>query len=212
MGALQLSWVHRGGAWSRCPPEQGPRPVVAAARRGDHAQGFTCGGKGGASVEGCLLHDPQELLLVDLAVAVPVRLVDHLLQLLVRHVLAELLGHPLEVRERDLARVVVVKEAEGLEDLFSRVLLAHLLGHHLQELVELDRPRAVLVDLVNHLFDLLLLGLKAERAHRHLELLGIDSARAVGIEQVECLADLLLLLLSQLRLAGLALPARVWSP
>ena len=33
------------------------------------------------SVERCLLHDAQELLLVDLAIAVAVRLVDHLLHI-----------------------------------------------------------------------------------------------------------------------------------
>jgi hypothetical protein len=38
-----------------------------------------------------------------LAVAVPVRLVDHLLQLLVRHVFAQLLGDALQILEADLA-------------------------------------------------------------------------------------------------------------
>ena len=42
---------------------------------------------------------------------------------------------------------------------------------HLQELVKVDGAGAVLVDVRNHLLDLLLLGLKAQRAHRHLELL-----------------------------------------
>ena len=116
-------------------------------------------------------------------------LIDHLLQLLVGHILAELLGDALEVLERDLAGLVVVEEAEGLQDLLPRVLqhsaqnrksiiskphrvatggaerppkralqapemrvrglsathlLAHLRGHHLQELIEVDRARAVL--------------------------------------------------------------------
>ena len=44
------------------------------------------------SVQRGLLHDAQELILIDLTVAVAVRLVDHLLQLLVRHVLAKLAG------------------------------------------------------------------------------------------------------------------------
>jgi len=71
------------------------------------------GGRGGGGktslIQRRLFHDPQELLLVNLAVAVAVRLVNHLLQLLVGHVLAQLLGHPLEVLEGDLARLVVVE-------------------------------------------------------------------------------------------------------
>merc|ERR1719453_1101726 len=47
-------------------------------------------------------HDAEELLLVDLTVAVEVGLVDHLLQLLVGHVLAQLACDALEVPERDL--------------------------------------------------------------------------------------------------------------
>ena len=71
-----------------------------------------------------LLHDAQELLLVDLAVAVTVSLLDHLRQLLVRHVLAQLLRHALQVAERDLAGLVVVEQLERLQDLLLRVLLA----------------------------------------------------------------------------------------
>ena len=38
----------------------------------------------------------------------------------------------------------------------------------------LDRSAAVVVDVRDHLLDLLLLGLEAERAHSHFELLRID--------------------------------------
>mmetsp|Transcript_3376 Transcript_3376/g.5541 ORF Transcript_3376/g.5541 Transcript_3376/m.5541 type:complete len:232 (-) Transcript_3376:4-699(-) len=159
-------------------------------------------------VVAALLHDAVELVRVDLAVAVAVGLVDHVLQLLLRHVLAQLLGHPLQVLERDLARLVVVKEAEGLQDLFPAVLLRHLGGHHLEELVKVDRAGAVLVNVRDHLLDLLLLRLKAQRPHRNLQLLGVNGAGAVGVEKIEGLPDLLFLLLGQLRLAPLALRAR----
>lgn len=46
------------------------------------------------------------------------------LELLIRHVLPELLGHPLEVAERNLACLVVVEQPERLQDLFPRVFLA----------------------------------------------------------------------------------------
>merc|ERR1719171_1379200 len=73
-----------------------------------------------------LLHDAQELLLVDLAVAVAIRLVDHLLELLVRHSLAELLRDPLQVLEGDLPGLVVVEEPEGLQNLVLRIAVQDL--------------------------------------------------------------------------------------
>ena len=66
--------------------------------------------------QGGLLHDAEELLLGDLAVTVAVSLIDHLLELLVGHVLTELLSDALEVLEGDLASLVVVEEAEGLRE------------------------------------------------------------------------------------------------
>ena len=85
--------------------------------------------------------------------------------------------------------LVVVEEPEGLHDLLPRVPLAHLGRHHLQELLEVDGAGAVLVDVRDHLLDLLLLGLEAERAHRHLELLRVDRPGAVRVEEVEGLAE-----------------------
>ncbi len=93
-------------------------------------------------IEAGLLHDAQELLLVDFAVAItaytnpscqqsldsppkgsnkaetieshtaihlPIRLLDHLSQFLVGHVLTQLLGNALQVAQTDLAGLVVVK-------------------------------------------------------------------------------------------------------
>merc|ERR1711920_604914 len=147
-----------------------------------------------------LLHDAQELLLVHLAVAVAVGLVDHLPELLVRHALSQLLGHTLQVLERNLAGLVIVEQPEGLQDLVLRVAVQDLVRHHLQELLVADRSAAVVVDVGDHLLDLLFLRLEAEGAHRDLQLLGVDLAGAIGVEEVEGLLDLLLLLLGQLLL------------
>merc|ERR1712151_31469 len=84
-----------------------------------------------ASEEIGLLHDPQELLLIHFAVAITIGLVDHLLQLLVSHALAELLRHPLQILKGDLASLVVVEEPEGLEDLVFGVAVQDLVRHHL---------------------------------------------------------------------------------
>merc|ERR1719428_1707607 len=151
-----------------------------------------------------LLHDAKELLLVHFAITVAVRLVDHLLELLVRHPLAELLGHPLQVLEAALAGLVIIEQAEGLKDLVLRVAVQDLLRHHRHELRELDRARAVVVDVLDHLLDLLLLRLEAKSAHRNLELLRVDRAGPIRVEEVEGLLDLLLLLLSKLLLLAAA--------
>merc|ERR1711934_504438 len=81
-----------------------------------------------------LLHDAVELVEVDLAITITVGLVDHVLELLLVDVLAELLGHTAQVAEGDLAGVVVVEQLEHLLDVLAGVLLAHLAGHHLEEL------------------------------------------------------------------------------
>ena len=53
------------------------------------------------------LHDAEELGLVDLAVPVHVRLVDHLLQLLVGQVLTELFAHSLQVLKYFFTREIL---------------------------------------------------------------------------------------------------------
>merc|ERR1711987_22619 len=128
-----------------------------------------------------LLHDPVELVNVDLTITIAVGLVDHVLELLLVDVLAELLCDAAQVAQGDLAGVVVIEQLEHLLDVLTGVLLTHLAGHHLQELLEFDRTVAVVVDVGDHLLQLLLLDLEAEGAHGGLELTHIDGARVVGV-------------------------------
>merc|ERR1711966_440002 len=67
----------------------------------------------------------------------------------------------------------------------SRVLLAHLGGHHHQELGELDGAVAVVVDIGDHLLQLLVLDLEAEGAHGGLELTHVNHAGCISIEEAE---------------------------
>merc|ERR1712201_67627 len=67
-----------------------------------------------SSEEVGLLHDPQEFFLVDLAVTVTICLVDHLLELLIRHPLPELLRYALQVFEGDFSGLVIIEEPECL--------------------------------------------------------------------------------------------------
>mmetsp|Transcript_76321 Transcript_76321/g.192110 ORF Transcript_76321/g.192110 Transcript_76321/m.192110 type:complete len:202 (-) Transcript_76321:42-647(-) len=152
------------------------------------------------SEEICLLHDPQELFLVYLTISVAVSLVDHLLELLVGHALAQFLRDALQVLEGDLACLVIVEQAKCLQDLVLGVAIQDLVGHHLQELLIADGATAVVVHVRNHLLDFFLLRLEAKGTHCHLQLLGVDLARPIGVKEVECLFDLLLLLLRQLLL------------
>mmetsp|Transcript_7072 Transcript_7072/g.7940 ORF Transcript_7072/g.7940 Transcript_7072/m.7940 type:complete len:210 (+) Transcript_7072:77-706(+) len=144
-----------------------------------------------------LLHDTQELLLVDLSVAIAVRLLDHLHELLIGHVLTNLLRHTSQVAQRNLSRLIIVEQSERFQHFLPRVSMAHFGGHHLQELVEVNRSGAISVDVGDHLLDLLPLGLEAKSAHGNLQFLGIDVSRPVSVEQVESLLDLLLLLLGE---------------
>merc|ERR1719163_525026 len=127
-----------------------------------------------------LLHDAVELVDVDLTVAIAVGLVDHVLELLIIDGLAELLSHAGEVAEGDLVGVVVVEELEHLLDVLTGILLAHLGSHHAKELGELNGAVAVVVDVGDHLLELLVLDLEAKGAHGGLELTDVDHAGGIG--------------------------------
>ena len=85
-----------------------------------------------------------------------------------------------------------------LEDLVLGVAVQDLVRHHLEELLVADGAAAIVVDVRDHLLDLLLLRLEAQGAHGDLQLLGVDLAGAIGVEEVKRLLDLLLLLVGQL--------------
>merc|ERR1719272_2783753 len=144
-----------------------------------------------------LLHDSQELLFVHLSISIAIGFVNHFLKLLVSHALAELLRDSLQVLEGDLAGLVIIEEAECLQDLVFGIPVQDLMSHHFQELLVANGATSIVVDIGDHLLDLLLLGLKAKCTHGDLQLLGVDLSRAIGVEEVEGLLDLLLLLLGQ---------------
>ena len=70
-----------------------------------------------------LLHDADELFLADFAIAITVGLVNHFLQLLICHVLTQLLSNTLQVPERDLASLIIIEQAESLNDLLHWITL-----------------------------------------------------------------------------------------
>merc|ERR1711862_612394 len=119
-----------------------------------------------------LLHDAKELLLVHLAVAIAICLIDHLLQLLIGHSLTKLLRDALQVLKGYLPSLVVVEQAEGFQDFILRVTVQDLVCHHLKEFFVANCAAAVVIDIRDHLLNLLLLRLETERAHSYLQLFG----------------------------------------
>merc|ERR1711918_254010 len=96
--------------------------------------------------------------------------------------------------------LLVLSSSKSLNNfsMSSRVLLAHLASHHLEELDELDGAVTVVVDVGDHLLELLVLDLEAEGAHGGLKLADIDHAGGIGVEEGERLADLIELLVGEL--------------
>merc|ERR1712199_141159 len=143
-------------------------------------------------------HDLDELLVVDLAVTVNVGLAEHLIDLLVGELLAEV-GHDVaQLGSGDEAVAVLVEDLEGLLDLLLGVRVLHLAGHEGEELGEIDGAVAVSVDLVDHVLELSLSGVLAQGAHDGAKLLGGDGAIAILVEEGECLLELSDLFLGQL--------------
>mmetsp|Transcript_7993 Transcript_7993/g.18713 ORF Transcript_7993/g.18713 Transcript_7993/m.18713 type:complete len:210 (+) Transcript_7993:141-770(+) len=143
-------------------------------------------------------HDLDELLVVDLTIAVNVCLAEHLIDFLVGELLAEVCHDVAELGRRDEAVAILVEHTERLLQLLLRISVLHLARHQRAELWEVNCAVAVSVDLVDHVLQLSLGRVLAERAHHGAELLGGDGAIAVLVEQGEGLLELGDLLLSQL--------------
>nr|ACR33849.1 unknown [Zea mays] len=121
-------------------------------------------------------HDLDELLVVDLAVAVNIGLTDHLVDLLVSQLLAEV-GHDMaELSSRDETILVLVEDAKGLLKLLLGVGVLHLPCHQVQELWEVNGPIAISINLVDHVLQLCFSGVLAKGAHHSSKLLGSDAA------------------------------------
>mmetsp|Transcript_35343 Transcript_35343/g.87834 ORF Transcript_35343/g.87834 Transcript_35343/m.87834 type:complete len:225 (+) Transcript_35343:1552-2226(+) len=147
------------------------------------------------SIEAGLLHDREELLLVDFAVHVFVELVYHGLQLVIGQVLTQFPSDTPEVLERYAVCVIVVEEFERLADLLVRIPLGCLGRHYFQKVVVVDLSAARLVILLHELQHVSLLDLKTQRTHRYFELVVVDFAALVRVEQIKRLLDLAFLFL-----------------
>ncbi len=80
----------------------------------------------------------------------------------------------------DVAVAVSVEDAEGLPDVVAALILPDLLGHHGKELLELDAAVAVHVNLVDHVLQLGLCRVLAQRTHHRGQLL--QSNKGAGVK------------------------------
>merc|ERR1712032_1804646 len=115
-----------------------------------------------------LLHDAVELVNINLTITITVCLVDHVLELLIVDGFTELLSNTSEVLERNLGSTIVIEQLEHLLDVLTGVLLTHLASHHAEELSKLDSAVTVVVDVCDHLLELLVFDLKTQGAHGSL--------------------------------------------
>jgi len=143
-------------------------------------------------------HHLDELLVVDLAITIDISLADHLIDLLVGELLAEVCHDVAELGGGDETIAVLVEDLERLLDLLLGVGVLHLARHHGQELGEVDGAIAISVNLVDHVLQLSLGGVLSQRPHDGSELLGGDRAIAILVEEGERLLELGNLLVGKL--------------
>merc|ERR1712107_207103 len=83
-------------------------------------------------------HHLDELLIVDLAIAIHVRLPDHLIDLLISKLLAKIRHDVTQLGGTDKSIAITVEHLECLDELLLRVCVLHLSCHQGQELREVD--------------------------------------------------------------------------
>merc|ERR1719456_2060168 len=99
---------------------------------------------------------------------------------------------------RDESVAIAVEDLEGLDQLLLGVGVLHLARHEAQELREIDSTVAIRIDLIDHVLQLSLSGVLAQRAHHRAKLLGRNGAIAILVEEREGLLELSNLLLGEL--------------
>eukprot|EP00268_Persea_americana_P068219 TRINITY_DN9472_c1_g1_i3.p1 TRINITY_DN9472_c1_g1~~TRINITY_DN9472_c1_g1_i3.p1 ORF type:complete len:116 (-),score=11.91 TRINITY_DN9472_c1_g1_i3:218-565(-) len=95
-------------------------------------------------------HDPNKLLIVDLAIAIHVSLSYHLFHLFVCQFLTEVDHHMPQLTGRDVSILILVKYFKGLFELLLCISFLHFSCHEIQELCELNSPIPIHIHFANH--------------------------------------------------------------
>merc|ERR1719203_70710 len=143
-------------------------------------------------------HHLDELFVVDLPIAVDISLADHLVHLLIGELFPEI-GHDMaKLCCTDEAIAIAIEHLESLDELLLRVRVLHLTRHERQKLWKIDGAIAIGVHLVDHVLQLGLRRILAQRPHDRAQLLGGDGAITILVEEGEGLLELSDLLLGKL--------------
>lgn len=98
-----------------------------------------------------LHHELNELVVVDPAITILIRLTDHLVNLVVGQLLADGSHDVAELSGGNEAVVVAVEDLEGLTDLLLGISVLHFTSHHGEEFWEVNGAVVVGVHLVDHI-------------------------------------------------------------
>ena len=158
-------------------------------------------------MSGCLEQrdDISLTVVIDLAIAIHIRLANHFLHLGLGQFLAYTLAlstrrrnrpssekksaltqvghHVSQLCRADEPVAVLVKHLEGFLDFFFAVRIAHLARHHGQELGKVDRAVSVRIHFVDHVLQLGFCRVLSQRAHHRAKLPGGDRAITVCDQQ-----------------------------
>merc|ERR1711924_275685 len=127
----------------------------------------------------------DELLIIDLAIAINVGLADHLIDLFISELLPEVGHHVPQLRSTDESIAIAVENLESFDELLLRVSVLHLTSHQRKELWEIDGSIAISVHLVDHVLQFGLSWVLPEGTHHCTQLLGGNGAITVLVEEGE---------------------------
>ena len=123
----------------------------------------------------------DELLVVDLAITIDVSLADHLIDLLVGHVLSEIEHDVLQLSSGDKTVPISVEYLKCVQNLLFGVPILGFLRHHGDELGEIDGAVPVHIDHSDHVVELGVGGMLTKGLHNSTQLNGSDGTVAIPI-------------------------------
>eukprot|EP00429_Kryptoperidinium_foliaceum_P086626 CAMPEP_0176185588 /NCGR_PEP_ID=MMETSP0121_2-20121125/1432_1 /TAXON_ID=160619 /ORGANISM="Kryptoperidinium foliaceum, Strain CCMP 1326" /LENGTH=234 /DNA_ID=CAMNT_0017524047 /DNA_START=246 /DNA_END=947 /DNA_ORIENTATION=- len=181
---------HRNPTQSSGAPARAPHPESGEERGRARAPALTSTGAAARPVAVDAHHLEHVRLVVDLAIVVHLRVQDHLVDLVLGQLLAHV-GHRMPpMCQADLPSLLGVEDLEHLDELPLRGHPRPLLHHQGEELLEVHRALALQVEAVDHLLQLGLRRVLAQRAHQRAELVRADPPVLVAVEVLEPLREL----------------------
>merc|ERR1719410_877696 len=143
-------------------------------------------------------HHLDKLFIIDLTISIHIGLPDHFINLFIGQLLPKVCHYMAELSSANESVAIAVKDFEGFHELLLSIGVLHLSGHERQELREVNRPIAISINLVDHVLQLCLRWVLAQRTHYCAQLLRCDSAITIFIEERKCLFEFCNLFLCEL--------------